>query len=567
MRRQTKKRKNVPTFAFVTFESEFAPLGGLAAVMRVLPKRMAEVQQGQCFTITPFFREIAKCRPRIYETIRSTGIEVQIRFGKRIEPVEVFCHQDDSGFHTYLLDSPSYFNAPCDCGDPPGPATPCNPYLDPSNPDQLLQDALFFSKATPEALAGLGFHHDLVLFLQDWETACVALTAKENPKIQSARCLLSLHNPYDKVLRKKEFSKISTRTVRGSTVLSRMIPLLDGSLSTVSENFATELVKDPLHAQVYAPHLQKAFKQRPIIGINNGVFGQINFPQTALDAAEQGDFQGIQKSKAKRRRELIQVLTKYQPNQAWGSLDFIDFIGPIFLLFGRDDPRQKGYDLAAAAIEKIPIGKAKFVFTPIPGDEGLEGLEFLRKLAMRRPGEVKVFPFRMKRGYLELQKGASFLLMCSFYEPFGGATEGYVAGTPIVARATGGLVQQVSPYPSLCLTPEVSRLASQYHESFQAPSGFLFREPKLTRKDTLAGWRKIVECGYWPKGNRVIDRKGTLLFDAMVTQAAQAMMDAIELYENHQLSYATMIYNGFKVLDRFSWDSTVQGYQSLLNTI
>ncbi len=33
-------RKSV---VFVTFESEFAPLGGLAAVMRLLPKRMAQM--------------------------------------------------------------------------------------------------------------------------------------------------------------------------------------------------------------------------------------------------------------------------------------------------------------------------------------------------------------------------------------------------------------------------------------------------------------------------------------------------------------------------------------------
>ena len=142
------------------------------------------------------------------------------------------------------------------------------------------------------------------------------------------------------------------------------------------------------------------------------------------------------------------MLTEYQPDQAWGSLNFDNDNGPIFLFFGRDDPRQKGYDVAAAAIEKIPKGKAKYIFTPIPGDEGLEGLAFLKRLARKRPGEVKVFPFRMERGYMELQKGASFLVMCSLYEPFGGATEGYVVGTPVVARATGGLVQQVCPYPS-----------------------------------------------------------------------------------------------------------------------
>lgn len=550
---------------FVTFESEFAPLGGLAAVMRVLPKRMAEAQKGKCLTVAPFFREITKCRPNIYAQIHSTGVQFQILFGGKSEKCEVFQHQDENGFQTLLLDSSKFFNAPCDCGEPPDPKTPCNPYLNPSNPDQLLQDALFFSKAVPEALAGLGHTQNLILYLQDWETAPTALTAKENPKILSTTCLLTLHNSYDKTLSHEALSKISKTRLRGTTVLSKMIPLLDGPLSTVSENFAAELVEDPIHSRVYAPHLQKVFKERPIIGINNGLFGTIDFPETALKGAEQGDFKALRREKANRRQELITVLKEYQPKEAWGRLDFKNFDGPIFLLFGRDDPCQKGYDLAAAAIARIPMGKAKYVFTPIPGEEGLEGLEFLNTLAKSRPGEVKVFPFRMKKGYLNLQKGASFLVMCSFYEPFGGATEGYAVGTPVVARATGGLVQQVSPYPSQCLTPEVKRLAEPFHTSFEAPSGFLFREPGLKRNDVVAGWRKIIDREYWPDGDRVADREGTLLFDAMVDQAAQALTDAIDLYAHNQGAYARMIYSGFKVLDRFSWDTSVKGYQSLVN--
>ena len=119
--------------------------------------------------------------------------------------VEVFLHEDEKGFKTFPLDSPAFFNSPCDCGDPPHPKTPCNPYLDPSNPEQLLQDALFFCKAVPEALAGLGYTNDLMFYLQDWETAGIALTSKENMKIRSSTALLTLHNPYDKLLTKKDF--------------------------------------------------------------------------------------------------------------------------------------------------------------------------------------------------------------------------------------------------------------------------------------------------------------------------------------------------------------------------
>jgi|GEM_PF-4115123 len=52
------------TIVFVTFESEFAPLGGLAAVMRVLVKKIACVGPGTCFTLVPFFGKLQNVTTR-----------------------------------------------------------------------------------------------------------------------------------------------------------------------------------------------------------------------------------------------------------------------------------------------------------------------------------------------------------------------------------------------------------------------------------------------------------------------------------------------------------------------
>ncbi len=551
------------TSVFVTFENEFAPLGGLAAVMRVLPKRMAEQGNGPCVTITPFFREIMKCRPEILESICATGITCSVTFGKDIHAVEVWQHEDARGFTTYFIDSSEFFNAPCDCGDPPDVSAPCNPYSDPANPSQLLRDALFFCVAVPRALVELQFTKDLVLCLQDWETACVAMTAKQEARLVSVSCVLTLHNSYDRSVSARDWKVMTAPRVSGRTVLAKMAEFLDGPICTVSRHFAHELEQDPVQRKIFAPHLQNIFRRQTIRGIDNGMFGTLDCPREVRDHAVQGRYHPLLHEKATRRRDMVKQLENDASPRTWGSLDFTDFDGPVFLFFGRDDPRQKGFDVAATAIRRIPAGRARYIFTPIPGDEGVEGLGFLKRLAEERAGEVKVFPFRMAQGYRALQRGVSFVVMCSFYEPFGGATEGYAAGTPVVARATGGLVQQIVPYPAKSLTGVVRKLSGRYHHVSTSPTGFLYHEAKLNAKTTEHDWRAILRCGYWPRQDRVAERSSIPVFQSMVEQAATALQDAVELYETDQTAYARMIVNGFHMLDKFSWDTTVGQYREV----
>jgi len=268
--------------------------------------------------------------------------------------------------------------------------------------------------------------------------------------------------------------------------------------------------------------------------------------------------------------EAYQRESAKRSKEPWGKdLDLSDPNLPVFLILGRDDPRQKGYDVVAAAIRMIPEGKARYIFTPVPGDEGLVGLEFLRTLADDRPGEVQVFPFRLApEPFKALQSGSSFMVMCSLYEPFGAATEAYLAGMPVVARATGGLVQQVVPYPSAALSRHGRQLVALFHDRNSRPTGFLFREPSTV--DEKDGWQQIIDCKYWeknPKADRVEDRRGNPLFDAMAQRAAWAFQDAIDLYATSQIHYAEMIHNGFKLLDRFSWESAVREYQRLYDRV
>ncbi len=563
-----KPRKEQRTVVFVTFETGLAPSGGLAAVMKVLPKEMARHER--CFILAPYFENISRRLPLLTTfplALVDTEYDVEIRQAT-----------DDDGFDTYLLASDGFFSAPAD------------PYLNPEDPEKLVEDALFFCAAVPKALVEIARQtktaaSDLVLNLQDWETACVARAVRRRPDVKRVACVLTVHNPYDRYLDASRSPRIARLMahlgLQQGNVLSQMIPLMDGPLSTVSQNFADELLGDPLHTEVFAPHLQALLAGKGVIGNDNGIFGQRHFPfsQEAATEAEQGRFERLQQEKWARREKLGEVIEAYQHElaenprpgkEAWGQdLSLTEPRLPVFLVMGRDDPRQKGFDVVAEAIRRIPPGRARYIFTPMPGAEGFEGLAFLKKLAEERPGEVKVFPFRLDfEAFTALKEGSSFMVMGSLYEPFGAANEAYLAGMPVVARATGGLVQQVVPYPDASLSREGRQLVTLFHGRGGEPTGMLFREPVVP--NVVQGWQTIVDCGYWhqvPRGDRIEDRRGVALYDAMVQSAAWAMQDAIELYTTDQAGYARMIYHGYKMLDNFGWARAVRGYRRLYDRV
>jgi glycogen synthase len=560
-----KPNRQQRTLVFVTFETSFAPSGGLAAVMKVLPQEMARHET--CFVLAPYFPNISKPWPVLGTfslTIRDQTFSIEIRHAT-----------DAGGFPAYLLASEPFFTAPSD------------PYTNPDNPHKLVEDALFFCAAAPQALIEIArlrgtTPHNLVLHLQDWETACVAQAIHKQPEIQAVACVLTLHNPYDRYVNYALTPLVSNlmshlHLVAGN-ILAQMIPLMAGPLSTVSQNFADELTGDPLHTEVFAPHLQGLLASQGVVGVDNGLFGQLAFPfsEDARQQAAGGNFETLQQEKWQRRQTLAEVLEAYQHElsknpkpgrDAWGDdLDLSDPWQPVFLFMGRDDPRQKGFDVAAEAIRRIPPSRARYIFTPMPGAEGFEGLKFLKDLAQERPGEVKAFPFRLTpEAFMALTRGSSFLVMGSLYEPFGGASEAYLAGMPVVARASGGLVQQIAPYPSAALSRQGRQLVALFHGRKAEPTGFLYREPSVP--DVMADWQKIVECSYWPGGDRIEARKGIPLFDAMVQRAAWALQDAIDLYQTDQTAYAQMIYHGYQMLDNFGWDRAIREYRRLYDRV
>ncbi|MCH8961401.1 MAG: glycogen/starch synthase, partial [Bacteroidetes bacterium] len=320
-----------PTVVFVAFESEYAAFGGLGAVMGLLPKEMAASEDGlPSFVLAPYFKNIgdlkalkAKKKLERYKKRLSFPLTIQ----DKTYTVEVIEVVGDTGLKTYLLGAEGFFTAPANPYiNPQDASLPLDPYTNPNVAEKLTEDALFFSTAAPIALVELrkaqAFSaQDLILHLQDWETACVAqaLTLVPIvPELASIRCVLTLHNPYDRYL-SPAASPLVTDLVTHlglayDNVLAQMIPLVGETLSTVSQNFAQELTSDPLHTHTFAPHLQGVLAKKKLVGIDNGLFGTLAFPfsKKAQRDAEKGKYETIQREKWERRKNLGDVLDAYQ---------------------------------------------------------------------------------------------------------------------------------------------------------------------------------------------------------------------------------------------------------------
>ncbi len=533
----------VPTVVFVSFENEYAPVGGLAAVMKFLPLTISK----SCKTvlITPCFRNIEKTRLAIEAgLIIDTGLSTRLVHNGQFHTIHLLETKSKRGienFTTFLVESDRFFLAGV------------NPYIDTWRFDALFEDSYFLCKAVPAVLELVSqrFPPPYKISLHDWETALVAKTMEYS---QPHECFLTLHNPYDTDLRGDP---------DGRTVLQFTIPLMQG-LSTVSEEFAFELTNDVLQRDCRAEKIQLQLKDLKPVGINNGNFVPLNFPE---DVKSQDEILEVKKHARNAFDAILQGREDLIPK--WGrKIDLAGDDRPIFLIFGRDDPKQKGFDVAATAVHRLlsNIGDdaGHFIFTPIPGENGLDGIAYLEDLGNEFPENVMVFPSRMSAGYAELQKAATYLIMPSYYEPFGAATEGFANGVPVIARATGGLIQQVRPVNAARLPNNVLARLKHYHGSkLNKPTGFLYREHLST--ETADNWRYLLGTDF--KARRPIHEpvnKLNPVFWSMVMELGDVLAEALHYYIDNKAGYCEMIRNGIELFKEFTWETAAEKYLRVL---
>ena len=551
--------------AFISYETPYAPCGGIAAVMGRLPGYVQAAAGLETIVVTPYHHRIAKTRSLSLEWIGSVNVDTVS--GEL--PVEIGRLVDKNGLAWYFL-------KPYDEAFFAGERHPYDVAKAQQDIGTILQrDALFFGAALAQALPAIDSQAHWTLSMQDWEAATVVLALGR--KRSRYGLFLTLHNSYDSggvSEDRLEAVGIDPRYCKGpagasqASVLERVLELTRTPIFTVSKQFAADLTQDPVQARVVAPHLQGPL-QRRLYGIDNGPFANLAVNPDVLDQAVGGNFAALQAWKEERKTVALAALKNIKPSvemPVWGSLDLFGQDAPDlpwFVMAGRDDPRQKGYDVAALAIQRFLSagGKANFLFFPIPGDEGKAGLTFLGKLAEEFPGKILALPFIFKEGFNAAMQGSTFGLMPSLYEPFGMANEYYLNGTPVIGRATGGIIQQIVPLRTASVfTPAVEMRANAWYKPNASPTGLLFREadglPSLEED-----WRSINAAGYNPQGgspDRVEERSQYPLVQAMAGQLQAALEDGLKVYQNQAL-YFKMLADGARFIQaNFSWERSAQ---------
>lgn len=531
-----------------------------------VPASQAQSLAGGCYLLReglfePERIQLCDLLVRCGYILEKTGLAFNVLYAGREVLVEILRHRHHYTLpragvvEEYYLKAEGFFNARNNIHDP---------YIydadnSKNNDKLLLENALFYCCAVPLAMKALGKIENIIFHLQEWQTAMVTLTAKTamlSGVLESCGTVQSIHNPFDSGisfdLLEKGVAQTGSPIVRqirhlrhnrefleqfydsSLTVFQLALQLMDAPATTVSEYFARELTTDIVQTLHFGPHLQAVFQRNGVLGINNGRFHEfaVDFSQGENMVCEE-----ISAIKEKKRRQLLGVLAGSHLAGSFGRLTYQgkgieDLPGqiPIIVMSGRLDFNQKGYDILLDVLKRFGKDEIKTILMPMAVKDST--LDIFRQVAQQCDGDILVFPVRMQKEYFDIvQMGATYTVMPSIYEPFGGAIEYIVNGTPPIARETGGLRDQV----------------------IHGVNGYLYKEPP-----GCCDLENIKD--FFTAATAVEKRLDNPWFIGMANALHHTLTFAIQVYQNRRDRYHELILKGFEQAVTFDWRASARSY-------
>lgn len=326
--------------------------------------------------------------------------------------------------------------------------------------DSLFMDTLF-QKAVCK-YSELVENQPDIIHCQDAATASLPAFAALTPKLQNAKCVVTIHNAgpayhheFSSLGEAAWYTGLSEDILRKSLNRKKVEPFLlavnsNAYLSTVSEKYAEEIT-DPANADI-TENLSKIFAERKISikGITNGFdFDRYNPTDTAKSKLpynfnpETLDLEGKQRCK--------QFFIENVANSSTFECDGLKKYGilecskncedEIFIAYHGRITTQKGINVLAESIPTIlnNFENIRFIIAG-QGESQLE--ESMIELTQKFPGKV-IFMNGYNQVVVRLLTASSdFITLPSYFEPCG--LEDFIAqsyATVPIAHKTGGLTK------------------------------------------------------------------------------------------------------------------------------
>jgi len=402
----------------------FAKVGGLADVAGSLPEPLHE-KGVDIRTMIPLYDKIDRKK----FGIEFSGVAFDVEMGDETVEGQLWCGKfSESEIPAYFIECAKYFGR-------------TGIYTDPKTGEAYPDDGerfVFFSKAVPEALRGLGWSPD-VIHANDYQTGLVPALYRLTKPDDKTGFLFSIHNlAYQGQNKKTILDQIGFGQDQaypmgpfeffGDINLMKIGISFANIVNTVSPTYAKEIQS----SEKFGNGLEGVLKSMSdrLFGVLNGIDRKVWNPEVDKHIPynfSKDDLSGKRMCKAALLKEVGLPETKID----------VPLIASITRLAD-----QKGFDILLPIMEDILKEDVTFVLL---GTGKKEYEAAFTELAKKYPDKIAaVIDFRGPLAHL-IEAGADMFLMPSRYEPCGlNQMYSMAYGTVPIVRKTGGLADTVT---------------------------------------------------------------------------------------------------------------------------